>query len=93
MMMKPFAATPLEQDERVFNYRLSQSRGCVENAFWHTGQLLGLPTHSPSTKPQNVEIILNACITLNNMLRTAGADDAGCWNWHTCRYLFASTRI
>ena len=30
-MMKPFAAAPLEQDERVFNHRLSRARRCVEN--------------------------------------------------------------
>ena len=34
-------------------------------------------------EPQNVEIMVNACTTLHNMLRTAGADDAGCWSWHT----------
>ena len=28
-MMKPFAATPLEENERVFNYRLSRARRCV----------------------------------------------------------------
>ncbi len=31
--MKPFVATPLEENERVFNYRLSRARRCVENAF------------------------------------------------------------
>ena len=30
--MKPLATAPLEQ-ERVFNYRLSRARRCVENAF------------------------------------------------------------
>ena len=36
LMMKSFAAAPLEQDEWVFNYRLSHSRRCVENAlaYW-----------------------------------------------------------
>ena len=28
-------------------------------------------------EPQTVEIMVNACITLHNVLRTAGADDAG----------------
>ena len=32
-VMKPFAAAPLEQNERVFNYRLSRARQCIENAF------------------------------------------------------------
>ena len=30
-MIKPFAAGPLEQDERVFNHRLYRARRCVEN--------------------------------------------------------------
>ena len=76
--MKPFAAAPLEQDERVFNYRLSRARRCVENAFgW------GCLLTTLRQEPQNVEIMVNACITRYHMLRTADADDAGCWSWHT----------
>ena len=55
----------------------------AQESLLHTGQSLGLPTHNPRQEPQNVEIMVNACITLHNMLRTAGADDAGCWSWYT----------
>ena len=70
---------PLEQDERVFNYRLSRARRCVENAFGILANCWGcLLTTLLQEEPQTVEIIVNACITLHNMLRTAGADNAGC---------------
>ena len=36
-----------------------------------------------SQEPQNVEIMVNTCIALHNMLRTAGADAAGSWSRHT----------
>ena len=82
-MMKPFTTVPLEQDERVFNYRLSCTRRCIENAFCILANRWGCLLTNLRQERQNVEIMLNACITLHNMLRTVGADDAGCWSWHT----------
>ena len=77
--MKPFAGAPLEQDELVFKYCFSRARRCVENAFGILANRWGcLLTTLLREEPQTVEIIVNACITLHNMLRTAGADDAGC---------------
>ena len=73
MMMKSFGAAALEQDEWVVNYRLSHGRGCFENAFcilanrWDC--LLTTPPPPPRQEPQNVEIMVKACITLHNMLR------------------------
>ena len=81
--MKPFAAAPLEQDERVFNYRLSRARRCAENAFGILANRWGCVLTTLRQEPQNLEIMVNASITLQNMLRMAGADDAGCWSWHT----------
>ena len=82
-MLKSFAAAPLEEDEWVFNYRLSHGRRCAENAFGTLANRWGCLLTTLRREPQNVEIMVNACITLHNMLRTAGADDAGCWSWHT----------
>ena len=76
-MMKSFAAAPLEQDEWVFNYRLSHGRRCVENAFGILANRWGCLLTTLRQEPQNVEIMVNARIKLPNMLRTAGTDDAG----------------
>ena len=81
--MKLFAAAPLGQDERVFNHRLSRARRCVENALGILANRLGCLLTTLRQEAKNVEIMVNAYITLHNMLRTAGADDAGCWSWHT----------
>ena len=81
--MKLFAAAPLEQDERVFNYRISRARRCVKNAFGLLANRWGYLLTTFRQEPQNVEIMVNACITLQYMLRMVGADDAGCWSWHT----------
>ena len=75
--MKPFATAPPEQDERVFNHRLSRASRCVENTFGILANRVGCLLTTLRQEPQNVDIIMNACITLHNMLRTAGADDAG----------------
>ena len=79
--MKSFAAAPLEHDEWVFDYRFLAPDDalrmplayCIANRW-------GCLLTTLRQEPQNVEIMVNACITLYNMLRTAGADDAGCWH-------------
>ena len=81
--MKPFAAAPLEQDERVFNCRLSYARRCVENAFGILANGWGCLLTTLRQEPQNVETMVNASITLHNVLRTEVANGAGCWSWHT----------
>ena len=79
-MMKPFAAAPLEQDERVFNYRLCRARRC---AFGILANRWGCLLTTLQQEPQNIEIMVIACITIGSILRTKGADDAGCWIWYT----------
>ena len=68
--MKQFAATPPEQDEWVFKYRLSRARRCTENAFGILANRLGCLLTTLRQEPQNVVIMMNACIALHKMLRT-----------------------
>ena len=68
--------------------RQTMRRECL----WHTGQSLGLPTYNPSTRAAECNDH-GECVTLHNMLRTAGEDDAGCWNWHTQRSASVGTCI
>lgn len=72
-IMKPFikkrGACYLNQDERIFNYRLSRARRCIENAFgilrtkW---QCLGRTLYCT---PEKARKIIIACCYLHNFLR------------------------
>ena len=68
-MMKPYSQRGLNNEERIFNYRISRARRVVENAFGilanHFQVLLTTMQHLPST----VKIIVKACIVLHNLMR------------------------
>jgi hypothetical protein len=74
-MMKPFAATPLPEEERIFNYRLSRARRCVENAFGILANRWGCLLTALRQQPKTVESIVLACVCLHNMLRTTCPGD------------------
>jgi hypothetical protein len=69
-MMKPYSQRGLDNEERIFNYRISRARRVVENAFGILANrfqvLLTTMQHSPST----IKIIVKACIVLHNLMRT-----------------------
>ena len=69
-MMKPYSLRGLTNDQRIFNYRLSQARRVVENAFGILANrfqvLLSTMQHHPST----VKLIVKACLILHNLMRT-----------------------
>jgi hypothetical protein len=67
-MMKPFSASPLPLPERVFNYRLSRARRCVENAFGILANRFGCLLRAMRQKPETVEDIVLACVCLHNLL-------------------------
>ena len=68
-MMKPYSFRDLDNEERIFNYRLSRARRVVENAFGILANrfqvLLTTMQHHPST----VKVIVKACIVLHNLMR------------------------
>ena len=67
-LMKPFSRKGLSHEERVFNYHLSRSRGCIECAFgnmapkWH---LLGMATE---TELEKAEKIIKCICLLHNLI-------------------------
>lgn len=70
-IMKPYCpgrGKPLTEQERIFNYRLSRARRCVENAFGVlSGKWLCL---SPTMfcGPDRAQKIVSACCILHNFL-------------------------
>lgn len=69
--MKPYVpsrSTALNDEEKIFNYRLSRARRCIENAFGILTRkwlCLSQPLrHSPSTSSK----IVLACCNLHNLL-------------------------
>ena len=68
-MQKPYSQRGLEQDQRVFNYRLSRARRVSENAFGIMVQRWRCLLTCMQQEPQNCQDITHACLTLHNLLR------------------------
>lgn len=70
-IMKPFTPKKgqyLSKEERIFNYRLSRARRCVENAFGilsRKWQCLSQPLRQSPTRASKIVL---ACCTLHNLL-------------------------
>ena len=68
-MMKPYSQRCLQNEERIFNYRLSRARRVSENAFGILANrfqvLLSTMQHEPST----VKLIVKTCLILHNLMR------------------------
>lgn len=71
-MMKPYSQAAINTDinKRIFNYRLSRARRCVENAFGiltHRFEIFRAPIR---TTVASTDHIVLACIALHNWLMT-----------------------
>ena len=70
-IMRPFPRTGrqrLQDDERIFNYRLSRARRIVENAFGIVAQRWLVFSRRLPLMPEDVDRVVRACYVLHNYL-------------------------
>lgn len=70
-IMKPFVGNrskPLTDEERIFNYRLSRARRCVENAFGILVARFQCLGRTMYCGPDRAQKIISACCHLHNFL-------------------------
>ena len=69
-IMKPYPFRNLTPQQRIFNYRLSRARRCVEQAFGVMASRFRVLLSPICVGPDKVDAIILTCCTLHNMLRT-----------------------
>lgn len=70
-IMKPYTPSkqrPLSTEEKIFNYRLSRARRCVENAFGILSRKWLCLSHPLRQHPSRASKIVIACCVLHNLL-------------------------
>lgn len=70
-IMKPYSPTrqrPLIEEEKIFNYRLSRARRCVENSFGILSRKWLCLSQPLRQSPSRASKIVAACCTLHNFL-------------------------
>jgi hypothetical protein len=68
-MMKPYSQRGLQNDERIFNYRLSRARRVVENAFGILANRFQILLTTMQHEPSTVKLIVKTCLILHNLMR------------------------
>ena len=72
--MKPYAQKGLSDGKRIYNHRHSRARRTSENAFGILAQSFRGFFTTIQLDPAIVELVILACCTLHNLLRTLSRD-------------------
>ncbi|XP_050025520.2 uncharacterized protein [Dermacentor andersoni] len=66
--LRPYPARQLDDERRVFKYRLSRARRCAENAFGIKAARWRILLRTIHSKPKNVDFVIKAVCILHNFL-------------------------
>ena len=69
-LQKPLSKDNMTYRERVYSYRLSRARRCVENAFGILVHRFRILYNELLVGPEKAQCIIHTCIVLHNLLRT-----------------------
>lgn len=67
-LMKPYSNRGLTIEKRIFNYRLSRARRCIENSFGILANRFRILLNTINLSPNKVEDITLACCALHNFM-------------------------
>ena len=68
-LMRPYPGKGADEEQRIYNYRHSRARRCIENAFGILSARWRIFQKPIRAKVENVEAYTLACLTLHNYLR------------------------
>ena len=69
-IMKPYPQRNLIYQQRIYNYRISRARKCVECGFGIMANKFRVFINPICLQPAKVDVIVLACCSMHNMLRT-----------------------
>ena len=69
-LMKPFSCRNLNNQQHIFNYRLSRARRVVESVFRILANCFRCLLTTMAKEPQTVTSVVFVCVTLHNIIRT-----------------------
>lgn len=67
--LKPYNVRVLDDQRRIYNYRLSRARRVVENVFGILVSRFGVLRSEINLNPENIDSVVLACCVLHNYLR------------------------